>query len=160
MNKILVLGLGNEILSDDGVAPRLIKDLSELFPGDDIDFSTQCCGGLDILERIEGYCRVIFIDAIKSPEGNPGDISVFKPDDFKETSNLSNFHDINFITALYLGETLGINLPRDIYILAVKIVEDMEFSSDLTPELKKIYPEILSKAESILKPLIEKPFTG
>ena len=160
MKRILVLGLGNEILSDDGIAPRLIKDLSKLFPGGDIDFSTQCCGGLDILERIDGYRRVILIDAIKTSGGNPGDVFVFKPEDFRETSNLSNLHDINFITALSLGKTLRLNLPPEINIIAVKIVEDMEFSTDLTPEIKKIYPEILSKAERIVKLLSEKPSSG
>lgn len=160
MKKILVLGLGNEILSDDGIAPRLIKDLSELFPESDIEFSSQCCGGLDIMERIDGFDRVIFIDAIKTPDGNPGDISLFKPDDFRETSNLSNLHDINFITALSLGNTLGLNLPREIYIIAVKILEDMEFSTDFTPEIKRIYPEILRKAETMVRYLSEKPFSG
>lgn len=150
MKKILVLGLGNEILSDDGIAPRLIKDLSESFSGENFDFEACSCGGLEIPELIQGYRQAVLIDAISLPDTDPGDVLHFVPEDFKETSNLSNLHDINFITALSLGKTLGIDMPDDIHIIAIKIVEDSEFSEKLSPEIEKIYPEILMKVKILI----------
>lgn len=151
MKKTLILGLGNEILSDDGIAPRLIKDLSKDLSGKNFDFTACSCGGLEIPELIQDYGKAILIDAIKTADGNPGDIFQFTPEDFRETSNLSNLHDISFITAIALGKTLGIKLPRKIHIIAVKIVEDSEFSEKLSPEIEKIYPEILLKIKSMIK---------
>lgn len=145
--KILILGLGNEILSDDGIGPRLVKDLAEKNSEENIEFTTSCCGGLEIMECIHGYTRVIFIDAIRTLNGNPGNIFHFVPSDFRETSNLSNLHDVNFITALHLGKILELDLPSDLHIIAVEIIEDREFSSSLTPALSRIYPEILEKVE-------------
>jgi hydrogenase maturation protease len=146
---ILILGLGNEILSDDGIGPRLVKDLTKKNLGENIDFATSSCGGLEIMECIHDYKRVIFIDAIRTLNGNPGDIFYFIPSDFRETSNLSSLHDVNFLTALHLGNLLDLNLPSDIHIIAVEIIEDREFSESLTPALEKIYPEILENVASL-----------
>jgi hydrogenase maturation protease len=148
-NKILFLGLGNEILSDDGIGPRLVKDLAKKNQGENIDFATSSCGGLEIMECIHGYKKVIFIDAIRTLNGKPGNIFHFIPSDFRETSNLSNLHDVNFITALHLGNVLDLDLPSDLHIIAVEIIEDREFSEKLTPALDKMYPEILEKVTSL-----------
>lgn len=149
VNKILFLGLGNEILSDDGIGPRLVKDLSKKNQNNNIDFITSSCGGLEIMEYIKGYEKVIFIDAIRTLKGNPGHIYHFIPSDFRETSNLSNLHDLNFLTALHLGNVLNLDLPSDLHIIAVEIIEDREFSDRLTPALDKMYPEILEKIVSL-----------
>jgi hydrogenase maturation protease len=153
-NKTLFLGLGNEILSDDGIGPRLVKDLAKRTRGKNSEFATSSCGGLEIMECIHGFKKVIFFDAIRTLEGNPGNIYHFIPSDFKETSNLSNLHDVNFITALHLGTVLNLDLPSDIHIIAVEIVEDREFSESLTPALEKIYPEILEKVASLTRQIV------
>ncbi len=157
---ILILGIGNEILSDDGIGPRLVKDLARKLECENIDFTDSCCGGLEIMEYINGYREVIIIDAIKTLNGNPGDLSHFSPSDFRETSNLSNLHDVNFITALGLGEILELNLPSELHIIAVEIIEDREFSERLTPVMERMYPEILKKTEEEIRHLIGKSGCG
>ena len=54
-NKILVLGIGNEILTDDGIGPHLIKKLPGILGRTDIKYSVACCGGLDVMEYFQGY---------------------------------------------------------------------------------------------------------
>lgn len=153
--RILILGLGNEILSDDGIGPRLVKDLARKIRRKDIEFETASCGGLDIMEYIQGYSKVIFIDAIRTLNGNPGDIFYFNPSDFRETSNLSSLHDVNFITALHLGNNLDMDLPSDLTIIAIEIIEDREFSDKLTPALENMYPEILKKVISFIRQITD-----
>jgi hydrogenase maturation protease len=148
--KTLILGLGNDILTDDGIAPRLIKDLSGMILKDNVHFNVACCGGLEIMEYIKGYQQVVFIDAIRTKGGIPGDVYYFKPSDFRETSHLSSLHDITFITALNLGNTLDLDLPSDLHIIAVEIIEDMEFSNEFTSALRERYPEILKKVYEII----------
>jgi hydrogenase maturation protease len=148
--KTLILGLGNDILTDDGIGPRLIKDLSGMILKDNVHFNVACCGGLEIMEYIKGYQQVVFIDAIRTKGGIPGDVYYFKPSDFRETSHLSSLHDITFITALNLGNTLDLDLPSDLHIIAVEIIEDMEFSNEFTSALRERYPEILNKVYEII----------
>ena len=146
----LVLGLGNDILSDDGIGPRLISDLSRMFNKQDIKFDTACCGGLEILELITGYRKVIFIDAIRTGDGRPGDVYYFLPSEFRETLHLSNLHDINFLTALSLGNALNLGLPAELHIIAIEIVEDIQFGEEFTSPIKEKYPAILEEVHSII----------
>lgn len=148
--KTLILGLGNHILTDDGIGPRLVYDLSQMIGNPDIYYNTACCGGLEIIEYIKDYEQVIFIDAIRTREGRPGNVHYFVPSDFHETSHLTSLHDVSFLTALKLGNSLDLNLPDDLHIIAVEIIEDMEFSEELTPQLKERYPEILEKVFEIV----------
>jgi hydrogenase maturation protease len=141
--KTLIMGLGNNILTDDGIGPRLVCDLAQMINNPNIQFDTASCGGLEIMEYIRGYEKVVFIDSIRNRNGKPGDVYYFMPSDFRETTNLSNLHDINFLTALELGNSLSLDLPVDLHIIAVEIIEDMEFSEEFTPLLKEKYPGIL-----------------
>ncbi len=153
--KTLILGLGNEILSDDGIGPRLITDLSHLIVDPDLHFKASSCGGLEIIESISDFERVIFIDAIRTRNGKPGDVHYFIPSDFRETSNLSNLHDVNFLTALKLGNLLEMDLPSDLHIIAVEIMEDMLFSEELTPALNHNYQKILSEVLGIINKITD-----
>ena len=153
--KILILGMGNDILSDDGIGPRLVRDLSQMNVSPNIRFDVACCGGLEIMEYIKGYDKVIFIDAIRTQNGKPGDVYCFIPSDFRETSHLSNLHDIYFLTALKLGKKLELNLPDDLHIIAVEILEDKEFSEKLTLPLRKEYSRIFKKVLSYSKKIID-----
>lgn len=150
----LILGLGNNILSDDGIGPRLVRELATAIADPRIDFETCACGGLEIMESISGYQKVIFIDAIRTAGGKAGSIYHFTPEDFRETSNLSNQHDINFLTALRLGNLLGLKLPAFIHIIAIEIAEDMIFSEEFTPEVRKRFPDIVAETVGIINRLI------
>ena len=153
--KILILGLGNEILSDDGIGPRLVHDLSGMEFRSDISFDIASCGGLELMEYIKGFKKVILIDAIRTGDVEPGEVYYFKTSDFRETCHLSNLHDINFLTALKLGKQLELDLPEDLHIIAIEILEDMEFSEHLTLPLRKEYPAILKKVDSLINKILK-----
>jgi hydrogenase maturation protease len=152
--KILVLGLGNEILSDDGIGPRLVKSLSHKIDDPDVIFASAGCGGLELMEYIRGYKKAVLIDAIRTGTGEPGTVYSFSPSDFIETSNLSNLHDINFLTALHIGNILELDLPSELNIIAVEIVEDLQFSEKLTPVMEAKYPQILEEVFAIVRQMV------
>jgi hydrogenase maturation protease len=147
LKKNLVLGIGNDILTDDGIGPKIVNDLKTLERSPELIFETTTLGGLEILEIIKDYKKVIIIDAIRTIDGNPGEIFFFTPDDFKETLHLSNLHDINFLTALELGKKLGIPLPEEIHIIAIEIVEDQVFGTSFTPAIEEKYHIIMQSVK-------------
>jgi hydrogenase maturation protease len=151
LEKILVLGIGNDILKDDGIGPRLVKDLQKMSFPEGICFKTSSMGGLEILEMIRDYHTVLILDAIKTKEGTPGNVYYFNPSDFHETMHLSNLHDVNFITALELAKKIKLSIPETIHIIAVEILEDLEFGRSLSPELEEKYPEILDRVQEYLQ---------
>ena len=107
-------------------------------------------GGLEILEMIREYHTVLILDAIKTKEGAPGDVYYFNPEDFHETMHLSNLHDVNFITAIELAKKIKLSIPENIHIIAIEILEDLEFGCSLSPELEEKYPKILERVHEHL----------
>ena len=150
---VLVLGVGNDILTDDGIGPRLVQRLARECPSDRIQYETASLGGLDLVERMTGYRQVVFIDAIKTAGGTPGDIHFLTPQDFKTTLHLSNIHDISFLNALELGRQLELDIPDDIRIVAVEIVEDRVFGESFTPPVQTRYEEIFRIVRDRLREL-------
>ena len=153
--KKLVLGIGNDILTDDGIGPRLVQDLKENMPLPGVEYRTTTLGGLDILEFVEGYERVVFIDAIKTRDGVPGSVYEFTTGDFKETLHLSNLHDISFLSAIELGRELEFSIPEIIRIFAIEIVEDLVFGETFTPLVQERYESIRDEIHSRMRELLE-----
>ena len=148
-NKILIHGIGNEILSDDGIGPKLVKRLKGDLSDKGIDFETAFVGGLEVLEYIQGFQTVIFIDAIRTKDGVPGTVYKLLPEDFNSTIHLSSIHDIPFLTAVALGKKLELDMPDYIHIIAVEIVEDRIFNENLTPEIQKVYEKIYAEVKEL-----------
>jgi hydrogenase maturation protease len=150
-HKSLVLGIGNDILRDDGIGPKLAIKMEEVDPLEDVAYQTTTLGGLDILELIQDYQTVVFIDAIKTRGGVPGTVYEYSLEDFQETLHLSNLHDISFLTAIELGKKMNMQIPDRISIIAVEIVEDMEFGEQFTPPLQEKYPAIIQEVKGKIR---------
>ena len=154
-HSILILGMGNDILTDDGIGPKLVKKMQETLNHPQVTFSTAALGGLEVLEMIQDYDRVIIIDAIRTKDGVPGTVYYLTPAHFKETLHVSNFHDISFLPALEMAESMGISVTDKIDIIAIEIVEDLTFSNDFSPPIAKkydrIYLEVLEKVKKLIQ---------
>ncbi len=153
-NNTLILGLGNDILTDDGIGPKLVMKLKKTIEHPDVNFVTAATGGLEILEIIKGYSMAIIIDAIKTRNGIPGTIYYLTPSNFKETLHVSSFHDISFLTALSLAEKMDIPVPSQIFIIAIEIVEDLTFSDTFSPPIAKKYDQIVLEVTKSVRKMI------
>jgi hydrogenase maturation protease len=152
--KILIHGIGNEILTDDGIGPKLVKRLKGDFSENDVDFETAFVGGLEVLEYIQGYQTVIFIDAIRTKDGIPGTVSQLLPEDFNSTIHLSSVHDVSFLTAVDLGKKLKFDMPQFIHIIAVEIIEDRIFNEDFSPQIQALYEKIYKEVKELTEKII------
>ena len=81
--RILVLGLGNDILGDDAVGLLAARRLRALLP-ESVDVVESRGAGLDLLDLLEGYDRALLLDAIMTGKHPPGTILEFSADDFRE----------------------------------------------------------------------------
>jgi len=148
---VLILGIGNEILTDDGIGPKLVQDLDKSRLPAHVKYQYASLGGLELLDIIQDFDIVFFIDAIKTGKDIPGSIHCFTPDDFKETLHLSNLHDINFLTALELGKQTGMKIPTSITIIAIEIEEDSVFSYSFSPVIRNYTLKFLIRFSTLLK---------
>jgi len=141
--KALVLGIGNPILSDDGVGIEVAHEVGKNLNDPQIAVSETSAAGLSLLDSILGYDRVIIIDAIQTKEGKAGQIYRMKPEDFSFAKRVSSPHQINLVTALELGKMLNLVMPRRITVFAVEAKDTTTFSEKCTPDVEKAIPEVV-----------------
>jgi len=139
-NNTLILGLGNPILSDDGVGCLVAATLKERLGGREIDVLEAGIAGLDCLDLLAGYDRAIIIDAIQTVDGTPGRIYRLGPEALASTRHSGNPHDVNLATALELGARLGLPLPGQITIFAIEARDVTSFGETCTPEVAGAVP--------------------
>ncbi len=112
MTGILVAGIGNIFLSDDGFGVEVVRRLAtrEIPPGVTVsDFGIR---GIHLAyELLEGYDRLILIDAI-SRGGSPGTIYVLQPDEVGSSGALPDAHGMEPLAVFgYLASIGGDPVP-------------------------------------------------
>lgn len=150
--KTLVLGLGNPILTDDGVGVLVAEEVRRNLPVDTpIDIKEVSVGGLSLMESMIGYDRVILIDAFQSANGHPGTVHKMNLQDLIDispTQHSASPHDASLVTALEAGQRLGFRLPKEITIFAIEVDNIEEFCDQPTPSVAAVIPHV---TDSVLK---------
>lgn len=150
--KTLVFGLGNTILSDDGVGIKVVRELARRADtGPDVEFREGSVGGLAILDEIAGFDRLLLVDSIKTAGGKPGDFYKLDCADFSSSEHLSGLHGVDFATAVELGRRFGYRMPSEIDIYAVEVEDNITFSDSCTGKVTSCIPKIVQTLEGELK---------
>ena len=148
--KVLVLGVGNPILSDDGIGIHVARELKKRrIPG--IVVEELAASGLEFLDVVRGYDKVVIIDAIQTTNGKPGELHILEENDFERSIHCSSPHGINIATALALGRKLVPHeMPERVVFFAVEAQDLVNVSEKLTPEVEEALPRIVERIEKEL----------
>ncbi len=141
-----ILGIGNPILTDDGVGIKVAQKLKEENPKLEVIETSEA--GIALLDLITGYDKLIIIDSIKTEKGKPGDLYKLELEDLKPAKDFSSSHGIGIATAFELGQRLGYSMPKYTSIYAVEVKDNTTFGEKCTREVKGRIPFI---ARQIIK---------
>lgn len=141
----LILGVGNPILTDDGVGIKIARKLKERNP--DLEVTETSEAGIALLDLIVGYDKLIIIDSIRTEKGKPGELYRLGVEALKPAAVLSSSHGIDIATAYEIGQRLGCRMPKHISIYAVEIDDNTTFGEECTGEVEGRIPLI---AEQII----------
>lgn len=174
--RILVIGLGNPILGDDGIGWRVCQEvesrlasgqslsaqdpwLSEGFPPgkSSIDFECLSLGGLSLMERMVNYTHALIIDAITSQTQPTGTVMIINLQDLPSSASgrLASAHDTSFQNALQIGRMMGAELPGEIIIVGIETQAMFDFSESLTEEVSNAIPKARGMVLQQLKTWLE-----
>ena len=146
MSSTLVLGMGNPILSDDGVGLLVAERLRGAPLPAGVEVQQSEVAGLRLLELVRGFTRVIIIDALKSPAEvgrAPGEIVRYEAKDFKGGQRYGSAHSIGLGTVLELGDRLGCDMPREVVVYAIEAVDVETFGEELSPPVAAAAERVL-----------------
>ena len=130
----LVLGIGNPILTDDGVGINIAHRLKEKKP--EVEAVETSETGFALLDLTAGYDRLIIIDSIQTEQGRPGELYRLELEDLKPDAEISSFHGVGIATAFALGRKLGYKVPEDVSLYAVEIRDNLTFGEECTEEVR------------------------
>ena len=142
--RTLVLGLGNDILSDDGVGIHVAREIKKRITNKNLIIQEMRLGGLELLDPMIGFDRVILIDAMVTGEGDIGTLVRLESEALKGGSAMAR-HQVPFYEALQLGRKLNMNLPNEIIIYGIKVKDTNTFGESCTPEVEKCIPKIVDQ---------------
>jgi hydrogenase maturation protease len=144
--KTLVLGIGNTLLGDDGAGVRVVRQVAEKTTDPQVCFRDTSAAGLNLLDIIPGYDRLIVVDAILTDDANIGRVFCFDPGPSQESSAIS-LHSCALDAALKLACSLdGTCVPSDVKIIAIGIKAVENVTETLTPSVEAA----LDKAAAIV----------
>jgi len=141
--KTLVLGIGNPILSDDGIGIKIAHKLKEEKPLLDVAETSEI--GVSLFDFIPGYDKLIIIDSIKTGHGEPGEVYRLELEDLKPSQDFPSSHSIDMTTALEMGRRLGYKMPQHVSVYAVEVKDNSNFSENCTQEVEERVPSIIEQ---------------
>ncbi len=106
----------------------------------DITLETAYTGGMNLLDIIRGFEKVILVDAFKQDSCRVGEVKRFI---LPEASSLhsSNPHEISLAEALLLARRLGETaLPREIIVVGIAVKDTFDFGEHLSKEVAAAVP--------------------
>jgi hydrogenase maturation protease len=142
--RILVAGLGNLLLSDDGVGVHAVRELQKEVPRGVVaaEVGTAVLSALDLFEAAD---RILAIDAMQAG-GPPGRICACRLDDLENPAVKPSLHDFSLRSAF---DFLPGHRP-EVIVLGVEPAV-IDYGLALSPEVRAALPRVLEEARAILK---------
>lgn len=140
--KTIILGVGNKILGDDGVGVQVANILKKRISSSDVVIDEAATGGLNLLDMILGYDKAILIDAVKTENGQNGEVRRIPFSDFA-TMHSTNPHDMSLVEAVNLAKRLGVpNIPSEIVVIGILMNQNSyDFSEGLSAPIADAVPK-------------------
>jgi hydrogenase maturation protease len=141
--RIAVVGIGNLLLTDDGVGIHALRELEARydFP-EEVDLLDGGTMGLDLLPFLEGKSRILFLDAVQFREG-VGSIGELNNEEIPRFfSTKLSVHQIALPDLLAAGKLLG-TLEGEMCLLGIEPAS-LETGFGLSPELGERFEAFLA----------------
>ncbi|NOX16668.1 MAG: hydrogenase maturation protease [Chlorobi bacterium] len=148
MEKILVLGIGNYLMGDEGVGVHCIKDLKKNAYPDNVEIVDGGTGGFHLLSFFSGNKNIIMIDATLDSK-TVGQVRVIEPKFASDFPRALSSHDIG-LRDLIESAVITSGLPK-IHLIVISISSVQNMQINLSPAIQKSIPLVIEKVNKIIK---------
>ena len=152
---VIVIGLGNPLMADEGVGIVLIEELAKLaaadkLPSENIEYYDGGTGGMYLLHSIAERQKVILIDCCLMG-AEPGTLKRFTPDDVNSVKQMAHLslHEVDILNVIKMAKQIG-QCPDEIIIFGiepVKIEAQMHLNDTLGAKISDYIDAIRKEIE-------------
>ena len=141
-NKIVVIGIGNLLLMDEGIGVHAINELEKYDLSRSIEMYDGGTGGFKLIDLMHGAARVIFIDAVETGK-TPGAVTTFSPEDVHSIYHKKKYslHDTDLMEVIKMTELL--DNPPKIEIVGIQ-PKTINYGTTLSKELRDSMSDIIN----------------
>ncbi|WP_460177559.1 HyaD/HybD family hydrogenase maturation endopeptidase [Thermodesulfovibrio hydrogeniphilus] len=134
MMKVCVIGVGNILMQDEGVGPKVAEILRNNYTFQpEIEIIDGGTLGLDLLPYIEKYKKILLIDVVDFQE-NPGFIKILKGEEIPPYLKTKlSVHHVGVQDLLEVARFMGI-MPEELILVGIQ-PESIDLGLDLTPTI-------------------------
>ncbi len=150
MDKTLILGVGNILLSDDGVGVHVVHRLAETieFPPE-VEILDGGTKGMDLLHFLEGVSHLLIIDAVETG-GAPGTTARLTGDQVPAYLSIKmSPHEIGLPDMLFAAQLRDI-YPEEVVVLGVQPATTdvgLELSAPVAAQVDPLVERVLEELE-------------
>lgn len=138
--KILILGVGNLLLRDDGFGVHLINSLKGAALPSNVELLEAGTVSHQLIPRLHEIDHLIVIDVVEAGD-TPGSIFRFSPDDMRFPAELkASLHQISLVDVLNMAALTG-RKPKTV-IIGVQPKDVSSWSMELNEELIAVIPRV------------------
>lgn len=152
--KIVILGVGNILLSDEGVGVHIANELMKIDMPEEVRVVEGGTDGFRLLDVITDADRLIVVDAVKGGAA-PGTIYRFDIDEIKDCPSgfKTSVHQIGILEVINLSSLIG----RTPYTTVIGIEpKSLAMGMDLSSEIKAKIPRIIELIKEEIKIIFPK----
>jgi hydrogenase maturation protease len=149
LRPVLILGIGNILLGDEGIGVRVIEAMRSLPLPEDVELGDGGTGGADLVEIMSHRRKVIVVDAMAA-DREPGQIMRLSPEDLAPSPGASvSLHEFGLLEALTMAGRLGC-APAEVLIIGVQ-PKEIRWATELSPDLAACIPSIIDQVLAELR---------
>jgi hydrogenase maturation protease len=158
--RMLVLGLGNLLNSDEGFGVHVVRalqaDVAPRYP--QVAFVDGGTLGLNLLPMVEETSHLLLVDCVNAGS-EPATVIELAGEDIPLYSGVKvSLHQTTFQEVLGLADIRG-TLPTHLHLIGVQPAS-LAIGTDLSPEVSACVPGVVARVEELLKDWIETRGTG
>ena len=153
MKRVLIAGIGNVLLGDDGVGPYVARLLDATYEFEEgVEVSDLGTPALDLIDEISGRDAVIIIDSVDSGAA-PGTVLLYRREDVvKHSPGLRMDPHSPALVETLLSADMFANSPKDFLLVGITS-ESCDAQCKLTPgvewSVKLAIAEVLNELDRL-----------
>lgn len=144
---MLVLGIGNLLMGDEGVGVHAIHALQDLPIPEAVVLLDGGTGGFHLLSYLREHPHIVLIDATMDGQA-PGTVSITYPRFLSDYPRSLGAHDIGLRDLLQAATLLG-PLPQ-IDLVTISIREIRSATTELSPPVQAALPRVVDAVRSLM----------
>lgn len=143
---VLVLGVGNVLMGDEGVGVHAVRELESRPRPANVTLLDGGTGGFHLLSHLSDYRRVLMIDATLDGKP-PGTVSVIEPRYPSDFPRALSAHDIGLKDLVESASLLG-TLP-EVTLITVSVADLQPMQMTLSPTVAAALPRVVALAHQL-----------